>query len=114
MKIAVIGANGQLGTDVARAFTNNGDEVFALTHEVIEVANLESVSGKLLELRPDIVVNTTAMHHVENCEREPERAYAVNALGPRNLAVVADELHAVLVHVSTDYVFDGNTGTSYI
>jgi len=114
MKIAVIGANGQLGTDVVRAFTDNGDEVFPLTHEDIEVANLESVSSKLCELRPEIVVNTAAMHHVENCEREPERAYAANALGPRNLAVVARELHAALVHVSTDYVFDGNKGSPYV
>ena len=50
MKIAVIGGNGRLGTDVVRAFTDNGDEVFALTHGDIEVANLESVSGKLREL----------------------------------------------------------------
>ena len=114
MKIAVIGANGQLGTDVVRAFTENGDEVFALTHVDIEVANLESVSGKLRELRPDIVVNTAAMHHVENCEREPERAYAANALGPRNLALVAHELHAVLMHVSTDYVFDGSKDSPYV
>jgi dTDP-4-dehydrorhamnose reductase len=114
MKIAVIGANGQLGTEVVRAFTENRDEVFALTHEQIEVANLESVSRKLRELRPEIVVNTAAMHHVENCEQEPERAYAANALGPRNLAVVARELHTVLVHVSTDYVFGGNKNSPYI
>jgi dTDP-4-dehydrorhamnose reductase len=114
MKVAVIGANGQLGTDVVQAFTDNGDEVFALTHDDIEVASLESVSAKLRELRPATVVNTAAMHHVESCEREPERAYAVNALGPRNLAVVADELHIVLVHVSTDYVFDGNKRSPYV
>jgi dTDP-4-dehydrorhamnose reductase len=114
MKIAVIGANGQLGTDVVRAFTGNGDEVFALTHDDIEVANLESVSRKLRELRPEMVVNTAAMHHVEKCEQEPERAFAANALGPRNLAVVAHEIHAVLVQVSTDYVFDGNKGSPYV
>ena len=114
MKIAVIGANGQLGTDVVRAFTANGDEVFPLNHENVEVANLESVSGKLRELRPEIVVNTAAMHHVENCEQEPERAYATNALGPRNLAIVACEIRAVLVHVSTDYVFDGNKVSPYV
>jgi dTDP-4-dehydrorhamnose reductase len=54
------------------------------------------------------------MHHVENCEREPENAFAVNALGPRNLALVARDLGAVLLHVSTDYVFDGSKGSPYL
>jgi dTDP-4-dehydrorhamnose reductase len=54
------------------------------------------------------------MHHVENCEREPASAFAINALGAKNLAVVARELDAVLVHVSTDYVFDGGKGSPYV
>jgi dTDP-4-dehydrorhamnose reductase len=54
------------------------------------------------------------MHHVENCEKEPLRAYAVNALGARNLAIVARELEAKLVHVSTDYVFDGSKKRPYV
>ena len=53
------------------------------------------------------------MHHVENCELEPEKAYAVNALGARNVAEVARDLGAVLIHVSTDYVFDGSKGSPY-
>ncbi len=89
MKVAVIGANGQLGTDVVRAFADNGDEVCALTHADIEIANLDSVHSALGGLQPQVIVNTAAMHHVENCELEPERAFAVNALGPMNLARVA-------------------------
>ena len=114
MKVAVIGANGQLGTDVVRAFADNGDEVCALTHADLEVANIESVSACLRPMHPDVIVNTAAMHHVENCESEPEKAYAVNALGPRNLARIARELGAVLMHVSTDYVFDGSKGSPYV
>jgi dTDP-4-dehydrorhamnose reductase len=114
MKIAVIGANGQLGRDVAQAFTDNGDEVCALTHADIEVTNLDSVSRTLGELGPQAIVNTAAMHHVENCEREPERAFATNTLGPRNLALVARDLGAVLMHVSTDYVFDGSKASPYV
>ena len=114
MKVAVIGANGQLGTDVAGAFLDSGDEACALTHQDIEIANVDSVSNKLRELRPGIVVNTAAMHHVENCEQEPEKAYAVNALGPRNLALVARDLGAVLMHVSTDYVLDGSNRAPYV
>jgi dTDP-4-dehydrorhamnose reductase len=114
MKIAVIGANGQLGSDLVAAFSENGDEVCGLTHADFEISELASVSHALDGIRPQVIVNTAAMHHVENCEREPEKAFGVNALGPRNLATVARELEAVLMHVSTDYVFDGSKGSPYV
>jgi len=113
MKIAVIGATGQLGTDVVAAFASNGDEVSALTHAEIELQDIDSVSTCLRGIRPQVIVNTAAMHHVENCEREPHRAFAVNGLGTRNLALVACEVGAALMHVSTDYVFDGSKGSPY-
>ena len=113
MKIAVIGANGQLGTDVVKMFTRNGDEVFPLTHSDIDLASMDSVSTRLKALRADIVVNTAAMHHVENCERDPDKAFAVNGLGARNISLVTNDLGATLMHVSTDYVFDGAKQTPY-
>ncbi|HEY6377499.1 MAG TPA: dTDP-4-dehydrorhamnose reductase [Edaphobacter sp.] len=113
MKIAVVGADGQLGSDLATAFTANGDEVRALTHSHIEIADLNSVACVLEEIQPNVIVNTAAMHHVENCEREPTQAFAVNGLGPKNLALMARNLGAVLMHVSTDYVFDGNKASPY-
>jgi dTDP-4-dehydrorhamnose reductase len=113
MKVAVIGANGQLGSDLVAAFSEKGDVVSALTHTDMEISDLPSVSRVLGNIRPQVIVNTAAMHHVENCEREPEKAFVVNALGPRNLALVARELDAVLLHVSTDYVFDGSKGSPY-
>jgi dTDP-4-dehydrorhamnose reductase len=113
MKIAIIGANGQLGTDLVKAFTGNGDEVSVFTHSDIELSDLDSVSTRLRESRPDVVVNTAAMHHVENCEREPQKAFAVNGVGARNLALVARDLGATLMHVSTDYVFDGTKTNPY-
>jgi dTDP-4-dehydrorhamnose reductase len=113
MKIAVIGANGQLGSDLVAAFSENGDVVCALIHSDIEISDLHSVSHALEDIRPHVVVNTAAVHQVENCEREPEKAFAVNALGPRNLAIVSRNLGAVLMHVSTDYVFDGSKGSPY-
>ena len=112
-KIAVLGSNGQLGCDVVEAFAAIG-EVFPLTHQDIELSTLDSVADCLRALNPDVVVNTAAMHHVENCERDPQQAFAINALGARNLATVADGLGALLVHVSTDYVFDGRKQSSYI
>ena len=114
MKVAVIGANGQLGSDLVAAFSGNGDAVRGLTHSDVEISDLQSVSQALKDFQPQVIVNTAAMHHVENCESEPEKAFAVNALGPRNLAIVARDLGAVLMHVSTDYVFDGGKGSPYV
>ena len=113
MRAAVIGADGQLGSDLVRAFADHGDEVCAMTHSDIEIGNIDSVRNGLRDLRPQVVVNTAAMHHLDRCEAEPEKAYTVNALGPRNLALVARDIGAVLMHVSTDYVFDGSQGVPY-
>jgi dTDP-4-dehydrorhamnose reductase len=107
MKIAVIGADGQLGVDVVNQFSREGHDVRPLNHTEIEVSEIDSVSTRLKEIRPDVVVNTSAMHHVEKCEQEPQKAFAVNGLGARNLALVSREIGATLFHVSTDYVFDG-------
>jgi dTDP-4-dehydrorhamnose reductase len=114
MKIAVIGANGQLGSDIGKVLAEGGHDVCSVTHADIELSNLESVVACLRANRPEVVVNTAAMHHVENCERQPERAYAVNAIGARNLAIVTRDLGAALVHVSTDYVFDGEKKQPYV
>jgi dTDP-4-dehydrorhamnose reductase len=111
-KIAVVGGNGQLGHDVVGAFAGSG-EVHALTHQDLELSVLESVATCLGSIHPDVVVNTAAMHHVENCERDPQQAYAVNAVGARNLAQVTQNLGAILIHISTDYVFDGRKGSPY-
>src|ERR1700722_13509096 len=107
MKIAVIGADGQLGVDVVNAFARNGDEVRSLTHADIELSDLNSVADRLQEFRPGVVVNAAAMHHVEKCEADPQKAFAVNAIGSRNLATVSRDIGATLMHISTDYVFDG-------
>jgi len=113
MKVVVLGANGQLGRDVVAAFGSQGGAVTGLTHEQVEVASLDSVRSALDPIRPDLVVNTAAFHHVEKCEVDPARAFAVNAAGARNVAQVSDALHASLIHISTDYVFDGLKGAPY-
>jgi dTDP-4-dehydrorhamnose reductase len=114
MKVAVIGANGQLGTDVAEEFVRNGDEVLGITREHLDIRSLQNARSVLQTAKPELIVNTAAMHHVENCEREPLEAYSVNSIGPRNLALIAYEIKAVLVHVSTDYVFDGAKMQPYL
>src|SRR5437870_1766378 len=114
VKVAVIGANGQLGSDLVIAFSNNGDEVFALTHSDVEITDVDSVARTLKQLRPQVIVNTAAMHLVAKCEREPQRAFEINALGSRNLALVVSDLDSALMHVSTDYVFDGSKRDAYV
>jgi len=114
LNVAVIGANGQLGADVASVFTGRDDTVAELCHSDVELSSMESVRACLGSRQFDCVINTAAMHHVENCEQDPARAFAVNAVGARNLALVTRETGAVLVHVSTDYVFDGTKGQPYV
>jgi dTDP-4-dehydrorhamnose reductase len=114
MKITVIGADGQLGTDICKALDKTGHTLTRLTIGHIDVADIDSVSGVLEELTPQLVINTAAFHNVEKCEDETSRAFEVNALGPRNLAKVCNGIDAALMHISTDYVFDGKKGAPYI
>jgi dTDP-4-dehydrorhamnose reductase len=113
MRVAIVGANGQLGSDAATAFADSGDIVFPLNHGDIEISAIDSVTVALTELKPDLIVNTAAMHHVEHCERDPKRALEINSSGPHNLAKVSRELGASLMQISTDYVFDGAKGRPY-
>ena len=114
MKAVVIGATGQLGTDIAEEFVRQGDDVCRLAHGDIEISSLDSVCGVLTAEQPALIINTAAMHHVESCEKDPSKAYLVNAVGSRNLASVARDLGAALIHISTDYVFDGLKNAPYV
>ena len=111
MKIALLGANGQLARDLSRAL--EGHSTIPLTHNEIDVTDHVRTRAVLMDVRPDVVVNTTAYHRVDDCEVRPETAYAVNALAVLNLVRLANELDAVLVHFSTDYVFDGQFRQPY-
>ena len=90
-----------------------GDRVVALSHGDLEISDIDSVATMLRKSQPKLVVNTAAMHHVERCEQDSKLAFAVNALGPRNLAMVTEDLNAVLMQISTDYVFDGAESRPY-
>lgn len=106
MKIIIIGANGQLGSDLVKALADH--ELIPLTHADIEVTDEGQVQATLARHKPDVVINTAAFHQVDVCEREVERAFRVNAFGPRLLALACREHDAALVHISTDYVFGGD------
>lgn len=114
MRITVIGADGQLGTDICKALIVAEHEVIGLTIADLDIVDMDSVSRVLEETRAQVVINTAAFHHTEKCEIEAVKAFEVNALGPRNLATISNKLGAALVQISTDYVFDGKKRTPYI
>ncbi|MDA8387312.1 MAG: dTDP-4-dehydrorhamnose reductase [Nitrospiraceae bacterium] len=114
MRVCVIGSNGQLGSDVSSAYRRAGFETSGVTHDMMDVSAPESCREVLGEIKPDLVINTAAAHNVELCEKDPMRAFAVNGAGARNLAVLSNDLGFVLVHVSTDYVFDGLKAAPYV
>lgn len=102
MRIAVLGAHGQLGRDIVPRLAG---EVVVLTRADADLADPASVRAKLTALKPDVVVNCAAYNFVDKAEAEPDAAFRVNADGVRHLADVCRESGAYLVHVSTDYVF---------
>ena len=102
MRIALIGASGQLGADLHSLL---GDAAVPLTHGDIEITDSDNVYDVLSGIVPDVVINAAAYNHVDQAEAEPDRAYRVNGLGPRILARYCGEHDIVLLHVSTDYVF---------
>lgn len=107
MKVIVIGAAGQLGTDLCRVLQAQADDVVPLTHPELDVTDAERVEKSIASIGPTVVINTAAFHKVDLCEVDPARSFAVNALGPWNLARACQRNGAVLVHFSTDYVFGG-------
>lgn len=108
----VTGAGGLLGRTVAELFAHS-DEVHPFTHGQLDVSDGAAVQTAFRAARPDLVVHCAAMTNVDACEREPDRAWAVNADGPGFVAAAAAEVGAEIVAVSTDYVFDGERG-SYV
>ena len=107
MKVAVIGAHGQLGTDLCQVLAAQRFSVVPLTHRDLDVSDSAQVDRVLTSIHADVVISTAAFHKVEECEKQPAQSFAVNAVGPRNLALACRQRNAVLVHFSTDYVFDG-------
>jgi len=110
-RVAVIGANGQLGTDLVDVFSDW--DLVPLTHADIEVCDFVHARQILERAKPDIVINTAAFVRVDDCEDEASKAFWINAFAVRNLAHVCADLNTMLVHISTDYVFDGKKREPY-
>jgi dTDP-4-dehydrorhamnose reductase len=109
--VVIIGANGQLGTDLQPALRDF--RITPLSHAQLDVCDNARSRAVLAELRPDAVINTSAYHKVDVCEDEPGSSFAVNANAPYSLARLAAELDFTLLHFSTDYVFDGRARAPY-
>jgi dTDP-4-dehydrorhamnose reductase len=112
MRIVVTGAGGGL----ARAFLARvppHHEVHAFDRAALDVGDFHAVMQTVAPLAPELVLNLAAFTKVDACEADPERAFRDNAVGPHNLALAAREAGATLLHVSTDYVFDGEKGAPY-
>lgn len=113
MRVLVTGANGQLASDIDRRWTGAGDQVVSVPRDVVDVSDRDEVLGAITSVRPDVIVNCAAWTAVDACEGDPDRAFAVNALGVRWVRDAADRCGAHLIQVSTDYVFDGTLDRPY-
>ena len=112
MRVVVTGAGGGLG----RAFVEgrpSGHDVLAFPHAELDVGDHRAVTDTIVPIAPEAIVNCAAMTNVDACEGDPDGAYRANAVGPHNLALAAKRCGAALLHVSTDYVFDGEKGAPY-
>lgn len=118
-KILVTGCNGQLGRAIRKAYEQ--DDVTFVNTDVAEgegivaldITNISQVMELVLAEKPDVIINCAAHTNVDACEKEWDLAYQINAIGPRNLSIAANAVDAKMIHVSTDYVFEGNGTVPY-
>ena len=113
MKALILGANGQLGRELAKTLPD-GATLVAHDRDGLDITDVQAVSEAFSSERPQLVINAAAYTAVDQAESEPELAQAVNAVGAGHVAAVAAAQGARLVHVSTDYVFDGTASTPYL
>jgi dTDP-4-dehydrorhamnose reductase len=113
MRVLITGASGQLGTDLAHTCRAAGDEVIACSSADLDLGDRDSVLTAITSTQPDVVFNAGAWTAVDACESDPDRAYRINATGVRWITEAARITGAHVLHVSTDYVFDGTKPEPY-
>ncbi|NMA49376.1 MAG: dTDP-4-dehydrorhamnose reductase [Tissierellia bacterium] len=107
-KILITGVKGQLGKELIRQLKNNKEYTLLLTDvDDLDITNIDSVNIMLKAEKPNIVINCAAHTAVDKCETDVDNAYKINAIGARNLAIASNEIGSKIVHISTDYVFNG-------
>jgi len=113
MKVVITGAAGQLGVDLVEHCTSLGDDVVGLDRSSLDITDRDAVMAAVRSSRPDAVINAAAYTAVDACETDAELAFAVNGTAVDHLAAACAAVGAHLVHVSTDYVFDGTLDRPY-
>lgn len=108
MIVLITGSHGQLGSDVARLCREQGLTVYAPGRRELDITDSDGVLQAMSKIQPDAVIHCAAYTAVDAAETDADAAYAVNAMGTRNVAVAAQRVGAKLVYMSTDYVFDGS------
>jgi dTDP-4-dehydrorhamnose reductase len=111
-RVLITGGNGQLGSDLTEQLTGRA-ELRSLTHADLDIADDDAVARAIDDFKPDTVVNCAAFHNVDLCEREEEMAFRINAVAVKRMAERCAEAGAKLVHLSTNYVFDGRAAEPY-
>jgi len=111
-KILLTGTTGQVGWELRRALMPLG-EIIAPDRHALDLANPDSIRAMIRNVQPDVIVNPAAYTAVDKAESEPELAIAINSIAPEIMAEEALRLRAVMIHYSTDYVFDGQKTTPY-
>ncbi|WP_444935008.1 dTDP-4-dehydrorhamnose reductase [Microbulbifer sp. JTAC008] len=112
MKILITGKNGQLGRELQDQCPSEY-EMIALSREELDISDVDAVNEVIENTRPDLVINSAAFTNVDSAESDPEAAFAVNVKGAENLALICKKFSVRLIHVSTDYVFDGKKSSPY-
>ena len=112
MHIAVIGAKGMLGSELTRQLGRQ-HRITAWDIEEIDITDRVGTLTRLAALHPDLILNAAAYVDCDGCERDPDKAWRVNAVGAQNLALAAEKIAAALLYISTDYIFDGETDQDY-
>jgi dTDP-4-dehydrorhamnose reductase len=119
MKILITGAKGQLGSQIINIIKKGSSEIGEISDDVknaeiigidvqeLDITDITATKAYIKEVKPDVVINPAAYTNVDGCETNEDLAFKVNSLGARNLAIACEEIGAKLIHISTDYVFNG-------
>jgi len=113
LKFLITGYKGMLGKYLMEECARDRNEVVGIDIEEADITDFYSITTAIASIRPDVIIHAAALTDVDGCERDPERAFSINAVGTHNVAVGAKEADSILVYISTDYVFDGAKEETY-
>ena len=114
-KVLITGSQGQLGKAINEYYQDDCRyELINTDVAELDITDEKKVMDMICKCQPDVIINCAAHTQVDACEHDKERAYLINAIGPKNLSLAANKVGAVIVHLSSDYVFDGEKKVPYI